>query len=385
MAYVNDRVVHDADSHVMELPNWLDEFGTSKVVEAFNQRFDTNANTRFNEILAQHDDPQIRARDAEEVMARKNHAAIGAFRNAERTLAIDLIGINTQLVFPTTTNVWLEELEHGDNVDLLYETASATNRSQVELCEVDSRLLPVDYIPIHDLERAPRAAEEAIDLGIKALLIPWACPKHRATSHLKLDEVWSRADEAGIPVVFHVGLADRVLPKAHKINGLPPVPDFHGGDENFRSISYMAIPHGPMQALSMLILDGVLDRFEALKIGVIELGASWVPGFMRQLDSASEAFSRHETRLQDLKLKPLEYITRQVRVTPYPTEDASWIIEQSSPSICMFSTDYPHIEGGRNPYGRFQKSTARLTESDQDRFFRANFENLMGAEAFANA
>ena len=34
----------------------------------------------------------------------------------------------------------------------------------------------------------------------------------------------------------------------------------HGGEEELRSISYMAIPHGPRQALSMLILNGVLDR-----------------------------------------------------------------------------------------------------------------------------
>ena len=43
----------------------------------------------------------------------------------------------------------------------------------------------------------------------------------------------------------------------------------------------------------MLILDGVLDRFPRLKIGVIELGATWLPGFIRQLDAAFEAFARH--------------------------------------------------------------------------------------------
>ena len=50
----------------------------------------------------------------------------------------------------------------------------------------------------------------------------------------------------------------------------------------------------------------------------------------------------------------------------------------------MFSTDYPHLEGGRNPLGRVDKSTAELVESDRDRFFRANFEDLMGS-AFEGA
>ena len=104
---------------------------------------------------------------------------------------------------------------------------------------------------------------------------------------------------------------------------------------------------------------------------------------MRQLEAAFEAFSRHEDRLQGLNLRPSEYIERQVRVTPYPTEPVAWIIEQSGPDICMFSSDYPHLEGGRNPYGRFAKSTARSTVDAQEGFFRRNFEDLMGS-AFTN-
>ena len=378
MAYIEDRVVHDADSHVMELPRWLDDFATADVSTAFNARFRGRHANALTASVQQHDDPAYRAGNAEQIMSRKNHAALGSFRRDDRVEALDHIGVASQLVFPTSTNVWLEELEHGDDPALLYGAAAATNRAQVAFCDVDARLLPVGYVPLADLERAPKIAAEAIASGIKALLVPWACPKNHASSHIALDAVWSQAVDAGLPIVFHVGVADRVLPPAHKNNGLPPVPDFHGGEENFRSISYMAIPHGPMQALSMLILDGVLERFEQLKIGVIELGAAWVPGFMRQLDAAYEAFARHEERLQELSLKPSEYVARQVRVTPYPTEPTGWIIEQSAPQICMFSSDYPHVEGGRNPKGRFDKSTADLPEEHRERFFRANFEDLMG-------
>ena len=378
MAYIEDRVVHDADSHVMELPRWLDDFATADVSAAFNARFRGRHADALAASVQQHDDPAYRAGNAEQIMSRKNHAALGSFRRDDRVEALDHIGVASQLVFPTSTNVWLEELEHGDDPALLYGAAAATNRAQVAFCDVDARLLPVGYVPLADLERAPKIAAEAIASGIKALLVPWACPKNHASSHIALDAVWSQAVDAGLPIVFHVGVADRVLPPAHKNNGLPPVPDFHGGEENFRSISYMAIPHGPMQALSMLILDGVLERFEQLKIGVIELGAAWVPGFMRQLDAAYEAFARHEERLQELSLKPSEYVARQVRVTPYPTEPTGWIIEQSAPQICMFSSDYPHVEGGRNPKGRFDKSTADLPEEHRERFFRANFEDLMG-------
>jgi len=381
MAYIEDRVVHDADSHVMETPGWLDEFATAPVSRAFNARFGSRYAQTLGEMQARHLDAEYRQGNASEIMLRKNHAALGAFRREDRSAAVDLIGVASQLVFPTSTNVWLEELEHGSDADLLYETAAATNRAQAAFCCDDERLLPVGYVPLADLQRVPGAAAEALALGIKALLIPWACPRNHATSHVALDALWRQAVDAGVPVLFHVGVADRVLPPAHKNNGLPPVPDFHGGEENFRSISYMAIPHGPMQALSMLVLDGVLERFEKLKIGVIELGAAWVPGFMRQLDAALEAFGRHEKRLQALSLKPSEYVARQVRVTPYPTEPAGWIIEQSAPEVCLFSTDYPHVEGGRNPKGRFDRSTAALPAEHRERFYRTNFEDLMGGRS----
>ena len=382
MAHIEGRIVHDADAHTMETPNWLEPFAEPKMRDEvqtyFHRIFPDARKNAFQETITLHEDDTFNAKSEEAFMARKNHLALGSFRKEDRPRALDLLGVQKQLLFPTTCNVLLEQLEFGDNMALLYAMAQASNRAQIDFCTVDERLMPVCNVPLASLERAPVAAREAIELGAAALLIPWACPKHHATSHIGLDEVWAQAAEAGIPIIFHVGAADFVLPKAHAVNGLPKIPDFHGGDENFRSISYMAIPSGPQQALSMLILDGVLDRFPSLMVGVIELGAIWIPSYLRQLDAALEAFGRHEERLQSLALRPSEYVTRQVRVTPYPTEDTGWIIDNSAPEICMFSSDFPHVEGGRNPYGRFQKTTEGQPEAVLDAFYRGNFEQLMG-------
>ena len=381
MPHIADRFVHDADAHTMETRDWLTPFCEDKfkeqIASLFNRGFDRQGDN-YQKTIDLHDEPTFRAKDEEEFMARKNLMAIGSFRKEDRSQAIDLLGVQSQLLFPTSANVHLESLEHGDDMNLLYAMGRASNRAQIDFCSADERLFPVCNVPLADMKEALNIAEEAIELGAHALLIPWACPKNHATSHIGLDPVWATAQEAGLPIIFHVGAADFVLPKAHANNGMGPIPDFHGGEENFRSISYMAIPSGPQQALSMLILDGVLDRFPKLKVGIIELGAIWLPSYLRQLEAAMEAFGRHEERLQKLSLKPSEYVTRQVRVTPYPTEPAGWIIEQSGPDICMFSSDYPHLEGGRNPYGRFQRTTQNLDEATLNKFYRTNFEDLMG-------
>jgi predicted TIM-barrel fold metal-dependent hydrolase len=55
-------------------------------------------------------------------------------------------------------------------------------------------------------------------------------------------------------------------------------------------------------------------------------------------------------------------------------------MEQAGPETCLFSSDFPHVEGGRNPLGRFGASLAGAPEDLLERFYRANFEDLMGAQ-----
>jgi predicted TIM-barrel fold metal-dependent hydrolase len=133
-----------------------------------------------------------------------------------------------------------------------------------------------------------------------------------------------------------------------------------------------------MQFLAAFVIDGVLARFPDLRVGVIEQGATWFPGLLRTLDSAADAFRKNEQRLQDLELLPSEYLRRQVRVTPYPHEDAGWCIEQGGDEVMLFSSDWPHVEGGRNPLGRFERSLARLSDAARQRFYCDNFCDLMG-------
>jgi predicted TIM-barrel fold metal-dependent hydrolase len=255
----------------------------------------------------------------------------------------------------------------------------------LEFCSVDVRLLPTCYVPLADFELAAAMADEAIRGGAAALLVASGCPKSHSPSHVALDPVWARAEEAGIPVVFHVGGTGDLIPDGYFRNGLPVPPDFHGGEENFRSVDYMAIPHPPMQTLATMIFDGVLERFSGLRIGVIEQGAVWLPSWMRQMESALEAFGRHEERLRALSLRPSEYVRRQVRVTPYPTEDVGWIISESYPEVCMFSSDYPHVEGGRKPIERFESSLGDASAEIRRAFYCDNFLDLMGTAATALA
>ncbi len=380
MGYAH-RTIHDADGHIMELPEWLYEHADSKTrarLAPINVATVAPGEAdRIAQFRADHADPEYRAQDEEQLLLR------GSFIKEDRPAALDMLGFESQLLFNTFTNGKLLNAERDDDPEFGYGFARAHNLAMVEFCSVDPRLLASGYVPLRDFERSRDHAAETIDMGCKALLVPSGCPRGHSPSHIGLDPVWAMAEEAGLPVVFHVGgghrLADgQLLDLDYFKNGGPAVPDFHGGDENFRSVDYMAIPTSPMQTLSVLILDGVLERHPRLKIGVMEQGASWLPSWMRYLDSAFDAFRKREERLQRLSLKPSDYVRRQIRVTPYPSEDVGWIIANSSEDICLFSSDYPHVEGGRNPIKRFEASMDSLSESAKNRFYHDNFIDLMG-------
>jgi predicted TIM-barrel fold metal-dependent hydrolase len=383
MAYVEARTIHDADAHIMEAPDFLDGYVADEYAREikrqnlFSAIGEKQGRDLFAIVRGRHDDPAWIAEGERQIMLRKNYEALGSWRREDRPRALDSLGFASQLVF-TTTFLGLLNLEHGNDPKKRAEVARGFNRAMIDFCSIDRRMLASCYVPLAEFAEADAIAREAIALGAKALLIPSRCPKGHSPSHIGFDPVWAQAQEAGIPILFHVGGGGPLLSPDYFVNGMPPVPDFHGGDGNFRSVDYMAIPYPPMQTLATMIFDRVLDRYPRLKFGVIEQGASWLPGWMRAMDSAHTAFIKNEERLKKMSLRPSEFVRRQVRVTPYPAEETGWIIANSGDEICMFSSDFPHVEGGRNPLKRFEDAMSKTTEADKRRFYCDNFVDLMG-------
>src|SRR5580692_1150552 len=401
MPYATGRVIHDADAHIMETPTWLRDHAESRFRDELPvltysggnelrqtgspEEQQTDLLVSFDRLRERHASTEYRAVEDAEIMARKNFAATGSFIAEDRPRALDLLGFRSQLLFNTFHNGRLHDLEHSGDLDLAYAAARAHNRGMLEFCSVDARLLPSLYVPLCDPERAVAATADALAAGAAALLVASGCPPRYSPSHTDLYGVWAQAEEAGIPVVFHVGGTGDLIDHNYFVNGRPIPPDFHGGEENFRSVDYMGIPAPPAQTLATMIFDGVLEAFPGLHIGVIEQGAIWVPSWLRQMESAFEAFHRHEERLQALTLSPSDYVHRQVRFTPYPTEDVGWIIDQAGADLVLFSSDYPHVEGGRKPLERFEASLGDRSEEVRRQFYTDNFLFLMGSAGLALA
>ena len=131
MPYVENRVVHDADSHLMELPDSLDEFLEAR----FRARYDALPKLKkhprdadfVRQARAKQDDPLFRDTAAENILLRKNYEALGSFKREDRPRALDQLGFASQLIF-TTWCLGNFDLDHSGDVDLCYAVARAHNR-----------------------------------------------------------------------------------------------------------------------------------------------------------------------------------------------------------------------------------------------------------------
>ena len=109
MPYVENRIVHDADSHLMELTDCLDAFLDPKYRAAYDDLPKLKAWPRDGKLVKhankQHDDAEFRAGSDANILLRKNYEALGSFRKQDRPHALDLLGFSSQLIFSTACSL----------------------------------------------------------------------------------------------------------------------------------------------------------------------------------------------------------------------------------------------------------------------------------------
>lgn len=377
MPYATGRRYLDADSHVMETADWIHPHADPALRGRIPSLLDNGFDTRTAEAARRSsmEEPGHDQRAADEVMTVKGWDALGAWHPTDRSRALDALGFDAQLVF---TTLGLFPVLRTDDVDALYASVRALNRAMADFCSADPRLLAVGFVPFDDPARAAAEARAAVELGCAAVMVPTSAPPTCSPTHPDYDGVWGALAEAEVPFVVHIGGGGQLLPDAFRTNGRPVPPDFVGGGENIRSKDFVGLHRFPELFLSMLVLDGLFDRFPSLRGACMEQGAEWVPAFMRRLDHAQDAFARNEPDLAALRDRPSAYVRRHLRFAPFPFEDVGWLTEQLGAEVLLFGSDYPHVEGGRDPIGRFERSfdAAGTPEAARRRFYSDNFAAL---------
>lgn len=381
MPYANDRVYLDADSHLMERPDFLRDFATAEIrnllppLDAGLQ----DKNTGWAETVAKPGHSEVKVAEMVAlgdslIAGPKGYQALGAFNAGERTMALEQLGFRQQLVFATFSPL---QALHGDDLKIKYGAAAAHNRAMADFCAADERLLGVAIVPMDDPVRATLELEHALSLGLKAA---WMGHMHcggRSPGHNDFDPIWARLAEAKVPFVVHVGGNPLQVHPAWMNTGRPIPTDWLGGGENIRAKDMLALHHNVELFLGAMIFDGVFERHRALRGAAVELGAGWVPSWLTRLDWTAQIW-RKEADIGTLTRRPSEIAIEHLGFTPYVYEDAGQLIGHSDDRLYLFSSDYPHFEGSKNPIERFDKflGQADVSAASRDRFFEENFRRL---------
>lgn len=381
MTYANGRQIMDADSHLMELPDFLSRsvdsgmkdripsLGDIRLADVGNQMRALDGSSGHSETELQ----ELLALESNITRGPKWHAALGSFNGSERSKALDLLGFEKQVIF---SSFCATKIFTSPDIEARYAAARAHNRSVAEFCKPDPRLIGVAMSPIDEPNEALKVIDEALKLGLGAMWVPSRSPGGRSPGHPELDSIWRTLEEAKIPFILHVGSDSLSIADEWMNDGHSERESARGRAEVIGSKDLTVIFHSAQRFISTLVLDGVLERFRNLRGGVIELGAGWVPDTIRRLDHAVDIWAKSEPFLAKFDRRPSEQFRDQLRFTPYPFEDVGQLMSESSPELYMFSTDYPHAEGGRDPIGRFTRSLEGVDDHDSNLFFYENFRTL---------
>ena len=385
MPYAQNRTYCDADSHIMETVDWVSQRADPEVRPVLPEmsliKSATNSFESINEAVANQKSRAHRGEVATDVVhGPKGWKAHGAFDPKERREALDDLGFARQLVFSTFSGG--QYLHHPD-MAVRYGGIRAHNRAMAAFCKEDRRLIAVGHLSLVDPRRCVEELEEGVRLGCGAFWIP-AMPvgdpiTGKSPGHPDHDPIWQAFCDRNVPFMLHVGPNSPTKVAAYENNGKPRPKDITGAEqgENLRVRDFMVLSIAPQQFLTALVFDGVFERFPKLRGGVIELGAGWVPEYLRALDLSQRIFKRTDATVAALPRKASDYIRRAVKFTPFPGEDVGRMIRDAGADLFLFSSDYPHPEGTDDPIARFERTFEGITEEQKERFYASNFEAMM--------
>jgi hypothetical protein len=123
--------------------------------------------------------------------------------------------------------------------------------------------------------------------------------------------------------------------------------------------------------VASIVLEGVFERFPDLRWVIIEPGFAWVPPLAWRLD---KLFERMRDEVPHLKMKPSEYIRRNIWFTTQPIDeperpgDLEKVIEWIGHDRLMFSTDYPHWDFDDPSHAL----NLKIPEAQRQRILRGN-------------
>ena len=252
-----------------------------------------------------------------------------------RLALLDAEGIDAQILYPNVGGFGNAHFLRLGDRDFVMECVRAYNDFLTDWCSAaPDRLVAITALPFWDVDLAIEELQRCVANGHRAINFCNQPADHGLPplAHKHWDPIWAAAQEAGIPVSFHVGGGQM---GTQFVDGAEM-----GWMTNFAKVSSLIFLDN-IRCIGDLIFGGICHRFPDLKFVSVESGVGWLPGMIETFDwQWRNGGVRDEHPEYDLL--PSEYFRRQIYGCFWFEEQAARDAINTFPDNILFETDYPH-------------------------------------------
>lgn len=269
------------------------------------------------------EDPEIKAYLTGGYAAMRPGLTDGSRRGEDQ----DVDGLAAEVLYPGFFSMFGIR-----NVELLIALQRNYNDWLHDQCSAsDGRLYGLAALPVQDPAAAIGELDRVIDMGYRGVVIPSNAPRDMRYCDPDFDPLWARAEEAGIPISFHVGCFSHVPTWLRETSGRDPIAVYSGT---------ASLIH---DTLVELMCRGVCRRFPDLQFVVAEYNAGWLAHWLERVAQGwQREYGKDPT---GPPVEPVEEIwKRQFYATIEDDQPALRTRDMIGEDRLMWGSDYPHTD-----------------------------------------
>jgi predicted TIM-barrel fold metal-dependent hydrolase len=261
-----------------------------------------------------------------------------AYDSSERLKLMDEQGIWAQVLYPNVGGFGAQHFLKLKDRELMLACVQAYNNFQLDWISPDPRrFVAVISTPFWDIDDTVAEVTRCAELGHRAVLFTGE-PQRFGLPLLgdpHWDPLWSVAQEAGLPISFHIGSGDTTT------GFTPERMAAHGKPSTYAYASLEMFLKNGIQ-LTDLLGSGVLPRYPDLKFVSVESGIGFVPFVLEAVDHSFNECGGLD-HAPNFEMLPSEYFRRQVYACYWFEETAPQrLLDKIGFDNVLFETDFPH-------------------------------------------
>ena len=224
---------------------------------------------------------------------------------------------------------------------------------------VQERIYTTPVVTLWDLDTSVKETEWVIKQGARIVVMPMGPAQGKSPADPFFDPIWSRLNEAGVAVAFHVSEANFMHPLIRAF-GETPLQSRRTGQTAWQwMFCYSEIP--VQMTMANFVFHNFFERYPKIRLVSAENGANWLPSFLEKMDKMRGMAKNGYWPSGQLKERPSKIFQRHCYVVAYPEDDVKGIVEKIGSADCLLmGSDYPHAEGVPEPRDFYTEALTEL-------------------------